>query len=61
MTPIVNTEINMPDDMLKALSLFETFCIMSQIKNVTEEQVKNWLIKNNYNNLALKFQTNYLY
>jgi len=61
MKPYVNTDIKMPKTMLEALSLHETFCIMSNINTVTELSVKEWLVKNFNQKIAEAFKSEYLY
>jgi len=46
MKPYVNTDVKMSKKMLDALSLYETYCIMSNIKEVTESSVRDWLLNN---------------
>jgi len=61
MNPYVNTDIKMSKKMLEALSLHETFCIMSNIDTVTESSVKEWLAKNFNQKIAEAFKPEYLY
>jgi hypothetical protein len=61
MKPYVNTDVKMPKKMLEALSLHETFCIMSNIKEVTEDSVKQWLVNNFNDGIAKEFKSEYLY
>jgi hypothetical protein len=61
MKPYVNTDVKMSKKMLEALSLHETFCIMSNIKEVTEDSVKDWLLNNFNENIAKDFKSEYLY
>lgn len=61
MKPYVNTDVKMPKKMLEALSLHETFCIMSNINSVTELSVKEWLAKNFNQKIADAFKSEYLY
>ena len=61
MKPYVNTDVKMPKKMLEALSLHETFCIMSNIDTVTESSVKEWLAKNFNQKIAEAFKFEYLY
>jgi len=61
MNPYVNTDIKMSKKMLEALSLHETFCIMSNIDTVTESSVKEWLAKNFNQKIAESFKSEYLY
>ena len=61
MSPYVNTDVKMPQSMLEALSLHETYCIMSNIKDVNEDDVRQWLLKNFNKKVSDKFNTNYLF
>jgi hypothetical protein len=61
MSPIVNTEVKMPQHMLEALTLHETFCVMSNINTVTELSAKKWLAKNFNQKIADAFKSEYLY
>ncbi len=59
MSPIVNTDVKMSKKMLEALTLHETFCIASGIKEVTEDQVKSFLEK--HSNLSKQFDPSFLF
>jgi hypothetical protein len=61
MKPYVNTDVKMSKKMLDALSLHETFCIMSNIEEVTESSVRNWLLSNFNESIAKEFKSEYLY
>lgn len=61
MSPIVNTDVKMPKKMLKALTLHETFCVASNINNVTPEQVKQFLLERFDKKLAEQFNPSYLF
>jgi hypothetical protein len=61
MKPYVNTDVKMPKKMLEALSLYETFCIMSNIDTVTESSAKEWLAKNFNQKISEAFKSEYLY
>ena len=61
MSPYVNTDIKMSKKMLEALSLHETFCIMSNINTVTESSVKEWLEKNFNKKISDDFKSDYLF
>jgi hypothetical protein len=61
MKPYVNTDVKMSKKMLEALSLHETFCIMSNIKEVTESSVQDWLLNNFNEDIAKDFKSEYLY
>lgn len=61
MKPIVNVDVPMPKKMLNALTLFETYCIASNINQVTETDVQTFLTKRYDSPLANQFKPNYLY
>jgi hypothetical protein len=61
MKPYVNTDVKMSPKMLEALSLHETYCIMSNIKEVTDSSVKDWLLKNFNEKISKDFKPEYLY
>jgi hypothetical protein len=61
MKPYVNTDVKMSKKMLDALSLHETFCIMSNIEEVTESSVRDWLLNNFNESIAKEFKSEYLY
>ena len=61
MKPYVNTDVKMSKKMLDALSLHETFCIMSNIEEVTESSVRNWLLSSFNESIAKEFKSDYLY
>ena len=61
MSPIVNTEVKMPQRMLEALTLHETYCVMSSITKVNESEVRQWLLKNFDQNMSDEFSADYLF
>lgn len=61
MKPIVNTDVKMPKKMMRALTLFETYCMCHQKKETNTDQVKEFL-KDHFNeDLANSFNDNYMY
>ena len=61
MKPIVNTDVKMPKNMLKALTLFETYCMCYEKKETNTKEVQEFL-KDHFNeDLANSFNDNYLY
>lgn len=58
MKPIVNTDVKMPKNMLKVLTMLETYCIATDTKDVDEKFVFDFL--STYK-VKSKFKTNYLY
>lgn len=61
LSPFVNVEMKMPKDILKALVLHEFNCIGKQIKSVTEESVKEFLVVRYGQSMADKFKPEYLF
>ena len=61
MSPIVNTEVKMPQRMLEALTLHETYCVMSSIKKVNESEVRQWLLDNFDQHMSDNFSSDYLF
>jgi hypothetical protein len=61
MSPIVNTEINMPQDIFDAIVLHETYCVVSGIETITPESVKEWIFDRMGKDLADKFDPSYLF
>jgi hypothetical protein len=61
MSPIVNTEVQMPQHMLEALTLHETYCVMSSITRVNETEVRQWLLDNFDQKISNAFKSEYLY
>lgn len=58
MKPIVNTEVKMPKSMLRALTMLETYCVATYIKDVDEQFVADFL---NMYKVKDQFKTEYLY
>jgi len=61
MKPIVNTDVKMSEQMLDALTLFETHCVGSLTKKTNESEVKSFLTAKFGEDVASKFKTKYLY
>lgn len=61
MSPIVNTEVKMPQYMLEALTLHETYCVMSSITKVNEAEVRKWLLDNFDQHMSDDFSSDYLF
>jgi hypothetical protein len=61
MKPIVNTDVKMPKKMLKALTLFETYCVANVKKETNELEVKDFLNKHFDKITANQFKSEYLY
>ena len=60
LSPFVNVEVKMPKDILKALTMHEFNCVGNQINSVTEESVKEFLVKRYSQSMADKFKPKYL-
>jgi hypothetical protein len=61
LSPIVNTDIKMPTKMLEALGLHETRCVVTGVKQTTEESVKTFLTERYGEKLASKFDPKFLF
>jgi hypothetical protein len=61
MKPIVNVDVKMTKKMLNALTLFETYCLASNITLVTIDFVNEFLTKRFNESIAKQFKTEYLY
>ena len=61
MKTIVNTDVKMPKKMLRALTLFETYCVANVKKETNELEVKDFLNKHFDKNMADNFKSQYLY
>jgi hypothetical protein len=59
--PIVNTEVKMPKKMLDALTLFETYCVVSNISSVTYQSVIDYLTSHYGIKLSQHFKPEYLF
>ena len=60
-SPVVNTDTPMPKLMLEALTLHETFCVMSNINAVTIDQVQSFLGDRLGAEFANTFKPEYLF
>jgi len=61
MKPLVNVDIKMPAAVLRALSLYETFCVVSGITEVTQEEVISFIKEKAGDKVASQFRPEYLY
>lgn len=61
LSPIVNTDIKMPKQMLDALGLHETRCVVTGVTAVTEESVRAFLAERYGEKFASKFDPNFLF
>jgi hypothetical protein len=59
--PIVNTEVKMSKKMLDALTLFETYCVVSNISSVTYQFVIDYLTSHYGTELSQYFKPQYLF
>ena len=58
--PIVNTDTKMSKKMLDALTLFETYCVVSNIQSVTYQSVIDYLTSHYGTELSQYFKPQYL-
>lgn len=58
MKPIVNTDVKMTKNMLRALTMLETYCIATDTKDVNEQFVIDFL---NMYKVKDQFKSEYLY
>ena len=61
MRTIVNTDAKMPKKVFDALCLFETFCVFTNKKEATAEEVKAWLSAKAGKQVADSFRPEFLY
>lgn len=61
LSPIVNTEIKMPKQMLDALGLHEARCVVTGVSEVTEESVRAFLSARYGEKFASKFNPKFLF
>lgn len=61
LSPIVNTDVKMPAKMLEALGLHETRCVVTGVKEVSQESVKAFLTERYGEKLASKFNPRFLF
>jgi len=52
MSPIINTNVPMPPEMLRALKRHKAICVCKGIKSVTIEEVREFLTKKYYAKFA---------
>jgi len=61
MKPTINCDVKMPKKMMEALNLYETHCVVFEIKTTTQEKVKAFITEKYNKKLADKFKDEYLY
>jgi hypothetical protein len=61
MSPIVNTDVKMSKAMLRALTIYETYCVASNINSVTENETREFLTARFGQDLASKFNPKFLF
>jgi len=61
LSPIVNTDIKMPKQMLDALGLHETRCVVTGVSAVTEASVRAFLAERYGEKFASKFDPKFLF
>jgi hypothetical protein len=60
MTPMVNVDVKMPKAVLRVLSLHETFCVVSGITEVTQDQVLDFIKEKAGDKVASLFRPEFL-
>ena len=61
MSYLVNVDVKMPKTIFDALVLHETYCVGMGIECVTEQEVKDFLLKRFNQTMADDFKSQYLY
>lgn len=61
LSPYVNVDVKMPKKVLRALSMHETFCVVSRIEAVDEASVREFLRQRFNDKIADSFKPEYLY
>jgi hypothetical protein len=61
LSPIVNTDVKMSAKMLEALGLHETRCIVTGVKEVSQDSVMAFLTERFGKKLASKFEPKFLF
>lgn len=60
LTPLINVRVKMSKDMMRALNLYETICVVQKIKLVSEDQIVAFLIQHKGAEFAAKFRREYM-
>lgn len=60
LSTVVNVEVEMPEQMLDALSIFETTCMVKRIDVTSESDVREFLRQKFSEDLANQFRPEYL-
>lgn len=60
LSTVVNVDVEMPSEMLDALSIFETTCVAKRIDSTTESEVRQFLQNKFGEELAKEFRAEYL-
>jgi hypothetical protein len=60
LSTVVNVDVRMPREMLDALAIYETTCVMQNKQQTTEEDVKVYLEHRYGSDLAVQFKPEYL-
>jgi len=61
LSPIVNTDVKMSAKMLEALGLHETICIVTGVREITEESVRKFLTDRYGEKLSSTFNPKFLF
>lgn len=58
---LVNTGAPMSKEMMHGLTLLEAHCFFTNKETITTEEVKDWLSKNNQEDLVKDYQSDFLW
>jgi len=58
--PLVNPDASMDHDMLLALNWLETYCRINNVRVITTEEVRDFLVRDGRDDLAEAFKDDYL-
>ena len=60
LSTVVNVDVEMPEQMLDALSIFETTCVAKRIDVTSENEVRDFLRQKFSEEIATQFRPEYL-
>lgn len=60
LTPLINVRVKMPKDMMRALNVHESMCVVQKIKLVSEADIIAFLTQRNGAEFAAKFKREYM-
>lgn len=61
LSTVVNVDVEMPEQMLEALSIFETACVAKRIDVTSEGDVRDFLRQKFSEEIATQFRPEYLF